>query len=55
MSIIKRENVVLETALFSFSFLSLPVNVIFLIVTTLYLTILFSIVSSRIQNDDAVK
>lgn len=49
-SITKRENVVLETALFSFLFLSLPVNIIFLIVTTSYLTILFSIVSSRIRN-----
>lgn len=54
-SIIKRENVVLETALFSFSFSSLPVNVIFLIVTTLYLTILFSIVSSRIRNDTTTR
>lgn len=44
----------LETALFSFLFLLLPVNIMFLIVTTLYLTTLFSIVSSRIRNDTTI-
>lgn len=53
-SIVKGESVVLETALFSFLFLLLPVNIMFLIVTTLYLTTLFSIVSSRIRNDTTI-